>query len=91
MSRLPRVTGREVARALERVGFIEDRVRGSHHFFRHPDDPTPWVTVPVHRGHILPLGVLRNILRTARLSTEELREFLSAIQTAREMEKQIDW
>ncbi len=43
MTRLPIVTGPQVVRALERGGFVI-RIKGSHHFLRHSDDPTtkPW-------------------------------------------------
>ena len=37
MSTLPRPTGKELVRALERAGFVAERVRGSHYFLRHPD------------------------------------------------------
>ena len=37
MTRLPRITGRELVRALESAGFLVDRTRGSHHFLKHPD------------------------------------------------------
>ena len=37
MTRLPRVTGREVIAALRKAGFQVARIKGSHHFLRHPD------------------------------------------------------
>jgi predicted RNA binding protein YcfA (HicA-like mRNA interferase family) len=38
--KLPALTGADVIRALERGGFAVVRVRGSHHFLRHPDGRT---------------------------------------------------
>jgi len=35
MSTLPRPTGKELVRALERAGFVVERMRGSHYFPRH--------------------------------------------------------
>jgi len=44
MSRLPRVTGRQAQRA----GFLNIRIKGSHHFLRHPDGRA--TVVPIHAG-----------------------------------------
>lgn len=33
MSKYPAVTGKEVIAALQQIGFVVVRVRGSHHFF----------------------------------------------------------
>ena len=38
MSKLPSVTGKELIAALGKVGFHVIRVKGSHHFLRHPTD-----------------------------------------------------
>jgi predicted RNA binding protein YcfA (HicA-like mRNA interferase family) len=54
MTRLPRITGRELARALESAGFIVDRTRGSHHFLKHPDGRA--TAIPVHSGETLALA-----------------------------------
>jgi hypothetical protein len=37
MTRLPRLKGKEVVRALERAGFVAVRIRGSHIFMKHED------------------------------------------------------
>lgn len=52
MSRLPRVTGKEVVNALKRAGFVVVRIQGSHHHLRRPGAKS-LVTVPVHSGEIL--------------------------------------
>ena len=61
--------------ALERIGFTVHHVRGSHHFLKHPDDPTIRVTVALH-SKTLKRGTVRAILRQANLTVEELREYL---------------
>jgi hypothetical protein len=38
MSRLPRLTGKEIVSALAAAGFEIARVKGSHQFLRHADD-----------------------------------------------------
>lgn len=67
---LPSVRAKELTRALERAGFVLRRQRGSHQLWFHPDLKKR-VSVPVHTGDV-PKGTLRQILRDADLSTEEL-------------------
>ncbi len=75
MSRLPRVTGRQVLKALERGKYVQTHIRGSHHYFR-KQGIAGLVVVPVHGGHDLPAGTLRSILRQAGLTVEEFTELL---------------
>ncbi len=75
MSRLPRVTGAQVGRALERAGFVLVRVTGSHHHF-HKGGVPGVVTVPVHAGETIPPGTLSSILRQAEMSVEEFSALL---------------
>jgi predicted RNA binding protein YcfA (HicA-like mRNA interferase family) len=60
-------------RALQRAGFVEQRQRGSH--LRRESDGKR-VTVPVHKGRVVPIGTLRAILRDASISIDEFRELL---------------
>ena len=70
MPRPPRVRGREVIAALRRTGFIVLRVRGSHHFLKHPDGRR--TVVPVHAGEIIGPGLFNRILKDAELEVEDL-------------------
>ncbi len=70
MTRLPRLKGKELVRALERAGFQMDRTRGSHVFLKHPDGRA--TAVPVHSGETIGPGLLRSILRDVDLSIEQL-------------------
>ncbi len=74
MTRLPRLKGKELIRALEKAVFAVDRTRGSHVFLRHPDGRT--TTVPVHSGEPIGPGLLRAILRDVELSADELADLL---------------
>lgn len=76
MSRLPRITGREVLRALERAGFNLVRIRGSHHYVIHSADPTRRATVPIHSNRVIDPPIMRSILRTAGLTAREFRQYL---------------
>ncbi|MFN2504165.1 MAG: type II toxin-antitoxin system HicA family toxin [Acidimicrobiales bacterium] len=68
--RLPRLSGAEAVRALERAGFAVVSQRGSHRKLRHPDGRV--VIVPMHRE--LASGTMASILRQAGLSPSELEE-----------------
>jgi len=74
MTKLPRVRGRELIAALRRDGFGVARVRGSHHFLRHPDGRT--TVVPVHSGEQIGPGLLNKILKDTELTVDQLLELL---------------
>ncbi|MBI4142620.1 type II toxin-antitoxin system HicA family toxin [Candidatus Uhrbacteria bacterium] len=69
MSHLPVLRARAVIRALEALGFIRLRQRGSHVFLRHPRTGRSTV-VPVHVGEDIDRGLLRCILREVDLDVE---------------------
>lgn len=75
MSRLPRVTAREVIAALQRGGFVEIASEGGHRQFRRPSGGGR-VTVPVHGGTTLFPATLRSILHQAGLTVEEFVDLL---------------
>jgi predicted RNA binding protein YcfA (HicA-like mRNA interferase family) len=74
MTRLPRIKGRELVRALESAGFTVDRTRGSHLFLKHADGRA--TTVPIHSGETIGPGLLRAILRDVEISVDELAHLL---------------
>lgn len=74
MSRLPRVTGRQVVKALQRIGFVVVRVRGSHHFLRHGDGRA--TVIPIHAGETLGPGLLGQILKDIEMDRDEFGELL---------------
>jgi len=74
MSKLPRLRGREVIRALEKTGFEVIRVRGSHHVLGHADGRR--TVVPVHAGETIGPGMLGKILSDCDLTRDQFRELL---------------
>jgi len=70
MSRLPRVTGKQLIVALNKEGFEVIRIKGSHHFLRHLDGRT--TVVPVHSGEIIGPGLFSQILRDCDLSRVQM-------------------
>ncbi len=74
MSALPVVSGREVVKALAKIGYAFDRQRGSHIIIRQQSPPHRRLTVPDHNE--LAKGTLRAILRQAGLTVEEFENLL---------------
>ena len=74
MTRLPRIKGKELIRALERAGFTVDRARSSHVFLKHADGRA--TAVPLHSSETLGPGLLRSILRDIEMTAEQLTELL---------------
>jgi len=75
MTRLPRVSGKDVVRALERGGFRLVHVRGSHHYLEPPGGGLV-VTVPVHGSRVLKPKTMKSILGQAGLTADELARLL---------------
>jgi len=74
MDKLPTdVSGRELRTALERIGFVFRRQRGSHMILRR-DVPFARVVVPDHR--VLRQGTLRHIVADAGITVSELIKLL---------------
>lgn len=64
---------RQVKRKLEKAGFTITSQRGSHvKFVRYNSDGTQTAIVPRHRE--ISVGLLRSILRQARLTPSEFEE-----------------
>jgi predicted RNA binding protein YcfA (HicA-like mRNA interferase family) len=64
------LTGKELARILERNGWALMHVRGSHHRYEKPGSRP--VTVPVLAGKTLPTGLQRSIMRDGGLTEDDL-------------------
>lgn len=69
MDKLSVVSGREVVRRLEKVGFVFVRRKGSHMILRRETPPKMTVSVPDHKE--LKRRTLKSILRQVNLSVEE--------------------
>ncbi len=75
MSPLPRVVGRDVVRALRRLGWAVVVQQGSHAQLKHPERPGR-VTVPLHAGEIIGPRLLYSILAQAGLTVDDFRSAL---------------
>jgi len=74
MSTFPAVSGTRLVKALKKHGFDVIRVKGSHHFLKHPDGRC--TVVPIHRGETVGRGLISQILRDCDISRDELLKFL---------------
>ncbi|MBI4303944.1 MAG: type II toxin-antitoxin system HicA family toxin [Chloroflexi bacterium] len=74
--RAPRLTGKEIERAILRAGWYLHHSRGSHFYYRHPERPGKQITIPIHAGEIVPQGTLRSILEQADLAVDEFIKLL---------------
>ena len=75
MSIYSAITGKSLVLVLRKLGFDEKRIKGSHHFLRHPDGRT--TVIQVHSGESLGPGLLAKILRDVEKTRDELEELLS--------------
>ena len=74
-AKLPRVTGRELARAAERAGFRLRRQKGSHALFYRQTDKARLV-IPMHAGKSIKPKTLAGIVEDMGLTADEFRELL---------------
>ena len=71
-SNIPILKPQEVAKILEKLGFIKVRQKGSHQQFRHADGRG--TTVPCHKGRDISPTLLRKIASDIELTIEEFLE-----------------
>jgi predicted RNA binding protein YcfA (HicA-like mRNA interferase family) len=70
MPNLPHMSGREVIRVLERLGFVQVRQRGSHVVMKKPTpEGSVGCVVPLHDE--VALGTLHSILKQGRVSADD--------------------
>jgi predicted RNA binding protein YcfA (HicA-like mRNA interferase family) len=69
MVELKPISGKAAIRALERLGFVQIRQRGSHVVMKKMPEAEIGCVVPLHRE--LAPGTLRGILRQAGVSPED--------------------
>lgn len=73
--KLPVISGKDLIKLLEKLGFIVTRINGSHHRMKHVDGRI--TTIPVHKNDPIPKGLLRKILREdIKMTSEELKDYL---------------
>jgi len=71
VAKLPRISGKEMLRFLQREGFAVVCVRGSHYVLTRGESDT---VVPVHGNRSLAIGTLRKILRDIDMTPDEFEQ-----------------
>ncbi|MEK6842391.1 MAG: type II toxin-antitoxin system HicA family toxin [Nanoarchaeota archaeon] len=74
MSKLPRISGKELCKILEKLGFEKVYGKGSHVRFKHSDGRR--TVVPVHGNEELGPGLLNAILRQIKLTREDFEDLI---------------
>ncbi|MGC2321403.1 MAG: type II toxin-antitoxin system HicA family toxin [Terriglobales bacterium] len=65
------VSGRELARAVERKGWVLLRVHGSHHIYGQVGSVVR-LSIPIHGNKPLKVGLLRHLMKLAEIRESEL-------------------
>ncbi|MBU4231560.1 MAG: type II toxin-antitoxin system HicA family toxin [Proteobacteria bacterium] len=73
-AKLPVVSGRGLAKALAKVGYLHDHQKVSHIILRHQAPPYRRITIPDHKE--IAKGTLKHIIRETGLTVEELINLL---------------
>ena len=68
---MKQVSGKDLARLVQRKGWSLARVHGSHHIFVTPGRRER-VVIPVHGNRPLKIGLLRALIKIADLTEEDL-------------------
>jgi predicted RNA binding protein YcfA (HicA-like mRNA interferase family) len=65
------ISGEQLAKALEYHGWKLLRINGSHHIYG-KDGQVERITVPIHSNQSLKIGLLRHMLKQARLKEQDV-------------------
>jgi predicted RNA binding protein YcfA (HicA-like mRNA interferase family) len=68
---LKQVSGKELARAVQRKGWVLARSKGSHHIFMKDGRPERLV-IPIHSNRPLKVGLLRSQMKIAGLTEGDI-------------------
>jgi len=74
MSKLPVLSGKDLCRILQLIGYLFDYQTGSHIILRNENYPFRRLTVPNHKE--ISKGTLRNIIREAGLTLNEFMDLI---------------
>ncbi len=68
---MKQVSGRDLARSVQRKGWHLARIKGSHHIFL-KEGRRERIVIPIHGSHPLKIGLLRSVMKIAELTEEEI-------------------
>jgi len=70
MSKLPRASGDKHIAAFKRAGWIVNHIEGSHYILI-KEGCDVHLSIPVHKGRTLGIGLLKKLIAKAGLTNEE--------------------
>jgi predicted RNA binding protein YcfA (HicA-like mRNA interferase family) len=75
MASLPVISGKNLIKIIEKLGFEVVRIKGSHYRLKHSDGRL--TTVPVHGNDDIPKGLLHKIIREdLQISLQDFEKLL---------------
>jgi len=75
LAKLPKLTGKELAKIVEKFGFVYSHTTGSHLVYKHTDGRR--TTIPSHSGEEIGPGLLNKIIkRDLGITREEFMKHL---------------
>ncbi|MCD6447780.1 MAG: type II toxin-antitoxin system HicA family toxin [Thermoplasmata archaeon] len=75
--KLKPLSANKVIKVLDKLGFKIIRKKGSHVILKHPDGRV--IIVPVHKGEKIGRGLLRKIIKDAKISKDEFMKMAKEI------------
>jgi predicted RNA binding protein YcfA (HicA-like mRNA interferase family) len=75
MNKLPIVNAKQLEKLLLQLGFIIQRQKGSHKFYKHTD--VRYTTIPHHPGEDLSRPLIKTILNQIDLPSEDFIQMLN--------------
>lgn len=74
MAKLPVVSGKDMVKALAKIGYEFDHQKGSHIILRQKINPFRRITIPNHKA--IAKGTFRSIIRECGLTVDEIIDLL---------------
>lgn len=69
---MKQLSGKELARIVERHGWTLLRITGSHHIYGRAGSIVR-LSIPVHGNHPLKIGLLKHLIKQAGLTEQEIQ------------------
>jgi predicted RNA binding protein YcfA (HicA-like mRNA interferase family) len=65
------ISGKDLAKLLEKKGWVLRRIKGSHHIYIKEGHPAR-ISVPIHGGKPLKAGLQKHLMKIADINENEL-------------------
>ena len=65
------ISGKELAKLVERRDWILLRIQGSHHIYGKPGSQVR-LSIPIHKNQDLKIGLQRHLMKMAEINEEEI-------------------